>query len=118
MKKKRKPAYLKMLKGMECCYYGEERECSECPYDKYNDSDFFARLGTAVCMEKLNKDMKDFTENLINFTTCQNCICWRKNFDENGNYHLEYNDERGKCSVWNTEMLKDEFCSRGGLKDD
>ena len=36
---------------------------------------------------------------------------------EKDQYHLEYKDERGKCSVWNAETLKEEYCSRGGLED-
>ena len=102
---------------MECCYYGEERECADCPYDKYNDTDFYARLGSAACMEKLNYDIKKFAGSLSSFTTCETCICWRKNYDEKDQYHFEYKDERGKCSVWNVETLKEEYCSRGGLED-
>lgn len=117
MKKKRKPSYFKILDGMNCCYGSDDRNCSECPYDKYNDRDFYGQ-GTSFCMEKLNADAKKWTESMTMFTTCENCVCWRKNIDENGLIDLpRFHDEWGLCTVWNTIMGHDEFCSRGAMED-
>ena len=115
--KKRKPKYIRILEGMNCCYGGsDERKCSDCPYDKYNDRDFFGQ-GTSYCMERLNKDAKDWTENMTMFTNCGDCCCWHKDWDEEGKYHAEWEEKQGCCSVWNTVMHKDEFCSRGAYND-
>ena len=36
--RKRKPKYLKILEGMNACYGGTDaRDCSNCPYEKYNE---------------------------------------------------------------------------------
>jgi len=54
MARKKTPKYLKILEGMSACYGGtEERDCSRCPYDKYNDTGFYGE-GGANCMLKLN----------------------------------------------------------------
>ena len=117
MAKKRKPAYLKILEGMNCCYGRDERNCSDCPYDKYNERDFYGQ-GTSYCMEKLNSDAKKWTESMTMFTNCGECVCWSKNIDENGNWDpIGLKDTQGRCSVWNTVMMEDEFCSRGAMKD-
>ena len=60
-KKVKKPKYLKILEGMNACYGMSERDCSLCPYDKYNARDFYG-MGTTYCMEKLNEDAKKWTE--------------------------------------------------------
>ena len=33
-KKKHKPVYLKIIRGMQCCYGSEDRDCAVCPYDR------------------------------------------------------------------------------------
>ena len=117
MAKKRKPAYFKVLDGMNCCYGSEERHCGDCPFDRYNDRDFYGQ-GTALCMEKLNEAAKKWTESLTMFTTCGECICFHRNQDENGEWR--YTDEDttdGLCSVWQVMMMETEFCSRGAPKD-
>lgn len=114
MAKKRKPAYLKILEGMNACY-GGERDCSRCPYDKYNERDFYD-MGTSYCMEKLNEDAKKWVESMSMFTNCENCVCWRKNVDEESNVHEEWEGKFGLCSIWSTTMGYDEFCSRGAMK--
>ena len=114
MAKKRKPKYIKILEGMNCCYGGtDERNCAECPYDKYNERDFYGQ-GSSVCMEKLNSDAKKWTESMTFFTTCGDCCCWRKNFDEKEEWHPEWEGTDGYCANWKTIMGKDEYCSRGG----
>ena len=114
---KRKPAYFKIIEGMNACYGSEERDCSKCQYDRYNDRDFYGQ-GTSYCMEKLNEAAKKWTESMTMFTQCRDCVCWRKNIDEDGNYdQVRFRDEWGLCSVWNTTMAHDEFCSRGGARE-
>lgn len=118
MAKKRKPSYLKIIEGMNCCYGSGDRDCEKCPFDKYNERDFYGQ-GSALCMEKLNEAAKKWTESMTMFTQCENCICWKKNIDENGLYdHDRFHDEYGFCSTWNTVMGYDEYCSRGAGKDD
>lgn len=64
MAKKRAPKYLKILEGMNACYGGlDERDCSRCPYDKYNDTGMFGE-GGANCMLKLNEDAKKWAESM------------------------------------------------------
>ena len=117
MARKRKPAYLKILEGMNCCYGSDERKCSDCPYDRYNERDFYGQ-GTSYCMEKLNSDAKKWTESMTMFTTCGECVCWSKNINEEGLYDIEnLHDDYGYCSIWTTTMHADEFCSRGAMKD-
>lgn len=119
MAKKRKPAYLKILEGMNCCYGGlDERDCSRCPYDKYNDSGFFGE-GGANCMLKLNEDAKKWAESMEYFTNCRECVCFQKNRDENNEWRFTDGSETdGYCSIWNTMMLETEYCSRGAMKGD
>ena len=113
---KRKPAYLKILQGMNACYGSEDRDCSNCPYDRYNDRDFYGQ-GSALCMEKLNEAAKKWTESMSMFTHCGDCCCWSKNIDENGNWDpIALKDSFGRCSVWNTVMGDDEYCSRGAIR--
>lgn len=116
-KKTKKPKYMMILEGMNCCYGGlSERDCSSCPYEKYNDIDFYGE-GSGQCMVKLNKDARQWTENMMMFTSCGNCCCWHKDWDENGVYHVDWNGKQGNCAVWNTTMHADEFCSRGAARD-
>ena len=117
MAKKRKPAYLKILDGMNHCYGTSDRDCSSCPYDKYNSRDFYG-ISTSYCMEKLNEDAKKWTESMTMFCNCSDCVCWQKNLDESSNYHEEWKEKFGYCSVWNITMGFDEFCSRGAMKDE
>ena len=116
MAKKRAPKYLKILQGMDCCYGHEDRDCSECPYDKYNEHDYYG-MGTGYCMEKLNRDAKKWTESMSMFTNCGDCCCWSKDHDEEGILHYDWEGKWGRCSVWNTTTSHDEFCSRGGVKE-
>ena len=113
MAKKKKPAWLKIIEGMNCCYGSSERNCADCPYDHYNDRDFYGQ-GTSLCMEKLNEAAKKWTESMTMFTNCGNCICWRKNIGEDGNWdEVRFKGEWGLCTTWNTVMGEDEYCSRG-----
>ena len=116
MAKRKQPAYLKILQGMNCCYGSDERNCADCPYDRYNERDFYGQ-GTSFCMEKLNKDARKWTESMTMFTTCGDCVCWRRNIDEDGMLKLEWEGKYGHCNVWNTTMGNDEFCSRGAMND-
>ena len=116
MAKKRKPAYVKILEGMNCCYGSDDRNCADCPYDKYNERDFYGQ-GTSFCMEKLNKDAMKWTESMTMFTNCADCVCWRKDIDEDGLYRGDWDGKYGYCSIWNTTMGHDEFCSRGAVKE-
>ena len=113
---KRKPAYYKILQGMQCCYASEDRRCADCPYDHYNERDFYG-MGTAYCMEKLNEAAMKWAQSLEAFSFCGDCVCWRKNRDEDGFVHEDWDGEKGFCSVWNTMMFKEDYCSRGGRND-
>ena len=119
MAKKRKPAFVKILDGMDCCYGSDERKCSDCPYDRYNERDFYGQ-GTSFCMEKLNTDARKWTESLSTFTTCGQCIYFSKSRDENGEWRFVDDDKTndGFCSLWKTMMMETEYCSRGGMQDD
>lgn len=118
MAKKRKPAYFKILDGMNHCYGTSDRDCSDCPYDRYNERDFYG-MGTSYCMVKLNEDAKKWTESMTMFCKCEDCVCWKKNYDEDGQYdQARYEDKYGFCTFWNTVMGFDEFCSRGAEKYD
>ena len=116
MAKKRKPAYLKILQGMNCCYGSDDRNCADCPYDRYNERDFYGQ-GTSYCMEKLNSDAKKWTETMTMFCNCADCICWHPELDENETWRFDENPKDGFCSVWKMMMYSDEYCSRGGIKD-
>lgn len=116
MARKRKPAYLKILEGMNCCYGSDERNCSDCPYDKYNERDFYGQ-GTSYCMEKLNSDAKKWTESMTMFTTCGECVCWHPELDADESWRMREGQTDGLCSVWKVMMMQDEFCSRGAMKD-
>lgn len=111
MAKKRKPAYFNVLEGMNCCYAREERECSDCPYDKYNDRDFYG-MGTAYCMEKLNADAKKLADSLIVFCFCKDCICYKAEPDP----RTWEPSDHGHCSTWNCDVVENEFCARGAAK--
>lgn len=115
---KRKPKYLKILDGMNHCYGYAGRDCSACPYDKYNDRDMYGQ-GTSYCMERLNADARKWLGSLGTFTTCADCICFRKDRDENNTFRMT--DEKtvdGYCSTWSCMMFETEFCSRGAVRDD
>ena len=115
--KKHKPVYLKIIRGMQCCYGSEDRDCADCPYDRYNDRDFYGQ-GTALCMEKLNEAARKWTESMEMFTYCRDCVCWSKNINEAGEWDpIGLKDKQGRCSAWNTVMMEDEFCSRGAARD-
>ena len=114
MAKKRKPAYLKILEGMNCCYGGlDERDCSRCPYDKYNDTGMFGE-GGAYCMLKLNEDAKKWAESMEMFTNCRECVCYKPEMDS-----VTWKpSDHGHCSTWNCDVLETEYCSRGAMKDE
>lgn len=118
--RKRKPKYLKILEGMNACYGGTDaRDCSNCPYEKYNDPGIYGE-GAADCMLQLNKDAKDWTETMTMFTTCEDCICWHPDRDEHNEWRWTDDDKEqsdGFCSVWNAMMFRNEYCARGGMKD-
>ena len=116
-KKHKQPSYLKILQGMNCCYGSNDRNCADCPFDKYNERDFYGQ-GTSFCMEKLNEEAKKWTESMTMFTQCADCVCWRKDIDEDGLYREDWEGKFGYCSIWNTSMGFDEFCSRGAGRDD
>ena len=118
MAKKRKPAFVKILEGMNCCYGGlDERECGNCPYDKYNDANYFGESG-AECMLRLNEDAQKWAGSISGFTTCRYCCCYHKMLDENGEWRFDGDEANdGYCSVWNTMMFDEDYCSRGGLKE-
>ena len=118
MSKRKTPKYLKILEGMNACYGGtEERGCSRCPYDKYNDTGFYGESG-ANCMLKLNEDAKKWAESMEMFTNCGDCVCFSRNRDENGEWRFTDGKETdGYCSVWHTMMEQTEYCSRGAMKD-
>lgn len=116
MKKKKKSAYVKILQGMNCCYGSDDRRCSDCPYDRYNERDFYG-MGTSYCMEKLNSDAKKWTESMTMFTTCQDCVCWWKDHDENEALRYDWEGKWGRCSQWGVVTGHDEYCSRGAVKD-
>ena len=111
--KKRKPAYLKIIQGMQCCYGSEDRNCADCPYDRYNDRDFYG-LGTAYCMEKLNEAAKKWADSMEMFCYCGDCMCYRPETDpvtwKSANH--------GHCSTWDCDVLETEYCSRGGMRDE
>ena len=117
MARKITPKYLKILEGMNACYGGlEERDCSRCPYDKYNDPGFYGE-GGANCMQKLNSDARKWTESMQMFTNCGDCCMWKDgNTDEYEN-HPEKKGETGWCGIWHTTFGPDEYCSRGAMKD-
>lgn len=120
MAKKRKPAFVRILDGMNCCYGGQdERDCGSCPYDKYNDSGFYGE-GGAECMLRLNQDAKKWAESMECFTTCLQCIYFSKSRDENGEWRFVDDDKTndGYCSLWKSMMLETEYCSRGGMRDE
>lgn len=114
MARKRKPAYLKILEGMNACYGGlDERDCSRCPYDKYNDSGYFGE-GGAGCMLKLNEDAKKWAESMSMFCNCRDCMCYKAEKDP-----ATWKDaDHGHCSIWNCDVMETEFCSRGAMHDD
>lgn len=116
MARRKKPAYLKIIEGMQACYYNEERDCSRCPYDKYNEREFY-QISTAYCMEKLNEDARKWAESMEFFTNCGDCVCFHKDRDENNQFRSSSEDiHDGYCSIWNTMMNETEYCSRGGMK--
>ena len=117
MAKKSKPKYAKILDGINACYGWDDRRCSECPYDRYNERDFYGQ-GPAFCMEKLNEDAKKWTETMTMFTNCQDCICYHPELDEQENWRDVDDPKDGFCSVWRTMMMAEEYCSRGARKDD
>lgn len=116
---KRKPKYLKILKAMDCCYGGnDERQCGDCPYDRYNDESYYGE-GGASCMLKLNEDARKWIETVAFFTTCGDCVCFHRDRDENDEWRDP--DEKttdGYCSIWRCMMFATEYCSRGAVKDD
>ena len=116
MAKKRKPAYVKILEGMSCCYGSDDRRCEDCPYDKYNDRGPYGE-NSSDCMLKLNEAAKKWFQSMECFTYCRDCVCWHKDKDEGGFVHSDWNGEKGACGVWNTIMWKEDFCSRGGRND-
>lgn len=113
MAKRKQPKYVKILQGMNCCYGSDDRNCADCPYDKYNERDFYGQ-GTSYCMEKLNSDAMKWTQSMEMFSYCADCCCWHKDKDEDGFVHYDWEGEKGFCGVWNTIMYKEDFCSRGG----
>ena len=113
---KKKPKYLKILEGMNCCYGRDERICSDCPYDKYNDRDFYGQ-GTSYCMEKLNEAAKKWTESLIMFTNCKDCCMYRDGWTDADTFDYMKVGKEGWCGQWNCSMLPDEYCSRGAVKE-
>ena len=113
---KRKPKYVKILEGMNACYGYEDRRCEACPYDHYNEKDFYG-MGTAYCMEKLNADAMQWAQSLEAFSFCADCVCWKKNRDGDGFLHKDWNGEKGTCGVWNTDTWKNDYCSRGGRSE-
>lgn len=114
---KRKPKYIKILEGMNACYGSEERSCTDCPYDHYNERDFYGQ-GTSYCMVKLNEDAKKWAESMTMFTQCGDCVCFNKNLDEGGNWRFANEKTTdGFCSTWQTMMFETEYCSRGAMKD-
>ena len=116
-KRKSKPKYVKILEGMNACYGWDDRRCSECPYDRYNERDFFG-AGDGYCMEKLNEDAKKWVETMTMFTNCQDCICYHPEQDEQENWRDVDDPKDGYCSVWRTMMMAEEYCSRGARKED
>jgi len=115
VKRKRKPAYLKIIEGMQACYYNEERDCSRCPYDKYNDRDFY-QISTAYCMEKLNDDARKWAESMQMFTNCCDCCMWKDGNTDEYIHEAEKEGKSGWCGIWRTTFSPDEYCSRGGMK--
>ena len=115
-KRKKQPKYLKILEGMNHCYGTSDRDCSDCPYDKYNDRDFYGQ-GTSYCMEKLNSDAKKWTESLTMFTLCGDCCMYKDGNEEEFIHVLEKEGKSGWCTQWQTVMCPDEFCSRGAARD-
>ena len=116
---KRKIPYGKVIAGMEHCFgvwSGGSRECYGCPYEEKNDPDDVFGDAPAFCMEALTKDVKRWAQELSGFTHCEDCSCWRRNMDEEGNHHLEWDGKEGYCGVWNTVMNGTEFCARGDRK--
>ena len=104
---------------MNACYGTGDRECSRCPYDKYNDQDFYGE-GGAYCMERLNEDALKWSRSMEMFCNCADCMCWDRNRDENGEWRFVDENEKnpdGYCTVWKTLTLGIEYCSRGGLKE-
>ena len=115
--KKRKPKYIKILEGMNCCYGGsDERKCSDCPYDKYNDRDFFGQ-GTSYCMEKLNKDAMEWAQGMSVFTNCCDCCMYKDGNTDRYDHDPQKKGKTGWCAQWEMEMLPTEFCSRGAFND-
>ena len=114
MAKRKKPAYLKILEGMNACYGTSDRDCSRCPYDKYNDRDYFG-MGTSYCMEKLNEDANSFLGNgsLQNFCFCKECCCYRPEKDP-----ATWQDaNHGHCATWDCDVIENEYCARGAQKE-
>ena len=118
---KKRINYGKILSGMEHCFgcwTGGERECSGCPYEEKNDQDDMYGDAPSFCMEAMQKDVKRFTEELAGFCHCEDCMCWRKNVDQDGNWDpIGLDGKEGLCTTWNTVMHADEFCARGARND-
>ena len=116
MTKRKEPKYIRILKGMDCCYGGSERNCADCPFDKYNERDFYGQ-GTSICMEKLNEAAKKWTESMTMFTNCGDCCMYRDGWDDEDTFNFEKVGKHGWCAQWHTVMCPDEFCSRGAVRD-
>lgn len=114
---KRKIPYGKIITGLDCCFKETGRECSDCPYDDYNDHDDWYGDAPMFCMEKMRKDVRRWTSELAGFCHCMDCAGWHRNWDGN-EIHPEWDGKEGYCSTWETVMGADEFCSRGARSDD
>ena len=116
---KHKIPYKKIMAGMKECFKPSfEKECSNCPYDKYNDHSDANMFGDApnFCCEYLERDAKRLFDELEYFCHCEDCEMWSKCDDQN-NYHHDWETER-RCTLWNEMTGGQEFCSRGCRKDD
>ena len=107
MAKRKIPTYVKILTGMMKCYGTdpEDRDCSSCPYDKYNDVIFGDGY---VCNEKLNKDAKKFFGNMEFFSYCRDCQFFEKEYSD---------DDHGHCRSNDWDVMENEYCSRANRKD-
>ncbi|MBQ6508052.1 MAG: hypothetical protein IJI07_01140 [Flexilinea sp.] len=114
--KKREPKYLKILQGMNCCYGSDDRNCADCPFDLYNERDFYGQ-GTSLCMEKLNEAAKKWTETMTMFTNCKDCCMYRDGWESDETLDFAMIGKQGWCAQWNTIMCPDEYCSRGAVRD-
>lgn len=114
---KRKIPYAKIAAGIKECFKGYERDCSECPYDKYNDHTDANLYGDApdFCREHLVKDVKRWADELEYYTHCEDCAFWSK-CGADQLYHSDWEKER-RCTVWEQMTSAEEFCYRGARDD-